>query len=170
MQFLRQRIIDEYSRGGEEMPHSIYAVVPRFFIFSLYLLLIEVIYYFIPGAVDYIVEHFTEGFLFFTFVMFVAFIIRPVITLFNSYHELASDYLISVQGFASFSRQEHLLPYEFIQGIEVRQNLFERFVEMGDLHIGTAMSGDVEIKIKHIERPHFYADKLQESINNAIEV
>jgi uncharacterized membrane protein YdbT with pleckstrin-like domain len=167
MQFLRQKIIDTYSRGGDEIPHSPYAVIPRFFIFFIYLMFLEVMYLIFPESLWYFVENFTAGFLFLTLIVFIAFIIRPVITLFNSYHELASDNLISVQGFASFSRREYLCPYDFINGIEVRQNIFERLTDMGNILIGTSMTGHAEIKLSHVERPQYYATKIEEAIDEA---
>jgi uncharacterized membrane protein YdbT with pleckstrin-like domain len=167
MQFLKQKIIDTYSRGGEEIPHSAYAVIPRFFIFFLYLMLLEIMNLLFPESLWYIVEKFDLGFLFLTLTVFVAFIIRPVITLFNSYHELSSDNLISVQGFASFSRREYLCPYDFINGIEVRQNIFERLTDMGDILIGTAMTGHPEIILRHVQRPQYYVSRLEEAIDEA---
>jgi membrane protein YdbS with pleckstrin-like domain len=169
MNYIRQKIIDTYSRGGEEIPHSKYAVVPRFMIFILYLLLIEVIYWGFPDTMWKFVENFTGGFILLTVTLFVAFVIRPVISLYNSYHEIAEDNLISVQGFASFSRREFLCPFIFINGIEVRQNLFDRLTDMGNILIGTSMTGNVEIVLRHIERPQYYANQLEKAITHALE-
>lgn len=167
MQFLRKKIIDTYSRGGEEIPHSWYAVIPRLFIFFLYLMFLEIMHLLFPESLWYLVENFTAGFLFLTLTVFIAFVIRPFITLFNSYHELSSDNLISVQGFASFSREEYLCPYDFINGIEVRQNIFERLTDMGDILIGTSMTGHAEITLHHVEKPQYYAGKIEEAIEEA---
>lgn len=170
MKFLKQKIIDTYSRGGEEIPHSPYAVIPRFTIFALYLIILELFYFCFPKTMLYIVQEFTIGILFVSLVFFVAFIIRPYITLYNSYHEFGTDNLISVQGFASPFRKEYLCPYPFINGIEIRQNLFERFTDMGNLLVGTAMTGKPEIVLKHIKRPEHYAKMLQDRINESEEL
>jgi membrane protein YdbS with pleckstrin-like domain len=169
MNFIRQKIIDTYSRGGEEIHHSFFAVIPRFMIFFLYLLLIEILYWMFPDAMWYLAVTFTGAFILLTVTLFAAFVIRPVISLYNSYHEITEDNLISVQGFASFSRREYLCPLIFINGIEVRQNIFERLTNMGNIFIGTSMTGHAEIVLKHVDRPQYYASKLEEAIDHAIE-
>jgi membrane protein YdbS with pleckstrin-like domain len=167
MNFVRQKIIDTYSRGGEEIPHSAYAVIPRFTIFALYLIILELFYAWFPETMSYIVQKFTLGIFFLSFVCFVAFVLRPYFTLFNSYHEIGVDNLISVQGFISPFRREYLCPYTFINGVEIRQNLFERLTDMGSLLIGTSMTGKAEIVLKHIQRPEYYAKLLQDRISES---
>ncbi|HMO16521.1 MAG TPA: PH domain-containing protein [Oligoflexia bacterium] len=167
MNFLRQKIIDKYSRGGEEIPHSSWSVVPRFLIFIGYVIFLELIYLVFPGILDYMINNFGPALVFISVIVFLVFVVRPIIGLFNSYHELTLDNLVSVQGFASPFRREHLCPYIFIVGVEVQQNLFERLTDMGRLLVGTSMTGHAEIVLKNIQRPNEYAAKLLARVGEA---
>lgn len=167
MNFLRQKIIDKYSRGGEEIPHCAWSVVPRFCIFACYIFSLEVLYSLFPDMLYYIIDHFAVGLAFLSVMMFIIYVIRPIVALYNSYHEMALDNLISVQGFASPLRREHLCPYMFIVGVEVSQNIFDRITDMGKLSIGTAMTGHAEIILKNIQRPNEYAEKIMERVGES---
>lgn len=168
MNFLKQKIIDTFSRGGEEIPQSKYSLIPRFLIFVLYLLFFEIFYFIFPETTSKLLENFIFGFILLTLGFFSAFIIRPIVSLYNTYHEICPDNLISIQGFASFTRKDYLCPYVHISGIEIRQNLFDRLCNMGDILIGTSMTGSAEIRIRKIERPEYYVNQIEAAVSKAL--
>ncbi|MBX7144682.1 MAG: PH domain-containing protein [Oligoflexia bacterium] len=59
----------------------------------------------------------------------------------------------SREGIVSFSQRISRVRFEDIRLVEFDQTLLERFLEVGDIKIGTAATGDVEIFMEGIEAP-----------------
>lgn len=59
----------------------------------------------------------------------------------------------SREGIVSFSQRISRIRFEDIRLVEFDQTLLERFLEVGDIQIGTAATGGVEIFMEGIEAP-----------------
>lgn len=169
LQNIRQKLIDTYSRGGLEIPSSYFSVLPRFTYFIFFLIILEFFNRIFPSLTMYLVENFTWGLILLIVTVFVAYVLRPIISLYSSYHEITYDNLVSVQGFTSFFRKDYRCSYELISGVEVRQNILGRLTDMGDILVGTSMRHRPEIIIKGIQRPQHYAHKIHEAIDSRLD-
>ncbi|MEZ4753925.1 MAG: PH domain-containing protein [Bdellovibrionota bacterium] len=81
--------------------------------------------------------------------------------LYNSKYVIRDHCLICVEGLLSFKMQETRVEYEHVRGIEVQRSLYQRLFGLGDIKIGSAMQGDVEIYIRGIINPRYYEKVIE---------
>ena len=90
---------------------------------------------------------------------------RPIALLYNDHHEIQCHHVVSIFGILSLNKKIVRLPYETLQGVHIRQNLWERFFDIGSILVGTAMTDMPEIVMPGIYRPQYYADLISNTID-----
>lgn len=66
------------------------------------------------------------------------------------------------EGIISLSQRIIRLRYEDVRMVEFDQSLLERFLDVGDLQVGTAASSEVEMEMKGVSAPR----EIQQMIQN----
>jgi len=84
----------------------------------------------------------------------------PLITLliliariYDVQYKITSDGIEATVGRISVHQKVVKIRYEDVKGIEVNQTLWERILNIGNIAIGTAGTGDIEVSIEGIAAP-----------------
>jgi len=73
-----------------------------------------------------------------------------------------------IHEFTFLSRKISSAPYERIQDLHLTQNLIERILNIGTLHINTAGTSRMEIKLFGIKNPEEIKKIIENQITNSI--
>lgn len=142
-------------------------VVPRL-IFVSFLILIIVGLSFVYSTID------SESLFSLTlalplfFLLFVIFMARPVILLFDCKHEVSFHHVRSTQGICSLKKQFIEIPYEDMLGVRSSQTIMERVLDIGSIIVWTASAEVPDLIMKGIREPEKYTRLIGRKIDGAI--
>jgi uncharacterized membrane protein YdbT with pleckstrin-like domain len=78
--------------------------------------------------------------------------------LYDAKYILGPDYIRATYGLISFKKKDMRLEFIDIRGIEINRGIYGRLVNVGTLHIGTAMKEEEELFIEKVYNPSQYRD------------
>lgn len=155
--------IEKYQAGGIEIKPTtaIYKIGIATIIFIS--ICLELLYLAYPKPFDFFFEKAPYVFIFSIFAGFLHFLLIPIFKMYNSYHEISDNHLISVQGlFLARKKIEHLIPYHSIMGTTLKQTIFGRIFNYGTIYVGTRMTGSAEVRISNIVDPKAVQREIDE--------
>ena len=78
---------------------------------------------------------------------------RVLIHIYDSRYIIDERGIEGQLGLVSFTLRQPRLRFEDIRGVEPNQNIWERFLNIGSVLIGSAMKDDVEITMRGVADP-----------------
>lgn len=81
--------------------------------------------------------------------------------IYNVRYKLDNRGIESRTGILALQQRSNIIRYEDIRGIEVRQTILERALDIGSVDIGTASTGGVEVRLSGIACPHDVHSMIQ---------
>lgn len=78
--------------------------------------------------------------------------------LWDTKYVIGADYVRSIKGLLSLSKEDMRIEYSTVRGIEIVRPLWQRILNVGTLKIGSAMRVEVEVLIEGIFNPSRYRD------------
>lgn len=73
--------------------------------------------------------------------------------IYNTKYSLEPDGVFSLEGILSFSQKSYKVRYEDIKSVEMHQTLLGRIFDYGDIKVGSAALGSVEINFRGVASP-----------------
>ena len=154
-----------------KVPRSMWSITPDITIFSILSLASIYFYQLFPEAIfEFNAEVLGQIFLVTippVWILCAFSLFRIFSILNNSVKEIRKKHIHYVSGRWSLKRNEIEMPYEDIAWVNVSQNVLERFVNIGSISIGTAMSDKPSIVMQGIRTPHKYAQKIYKKMAKA---
>ena len=80
--------------------------------------------------------------------------------LYDRRYYIGKEYVRSIKGLLSFTKQDMRLEYKDIRGIEIDRSLYGRIFDIGTIRIGSAMSDSVELEMPGVRHPSYLRDLL----------
>jgi uncharacterized membrane protein YdbT with pleckstrin-like domain len=165
MRKLFNYIRSKYGQGGLDIQRSWWSVSPRLFIFAIYLIVAITCWVRYQDAILYESKTVFSILLFLLSFMVAGFALRPCLSMLNTYHEITTRSIYTVEGIFSFKQRIIELHFEDISGVEIRKTIFDRLCGMGDIDIGTAMTGKAEATLQGIKNPDYYVAIIEKALD-----
>ncbi|RME60629.1 MAG: PH domain-containing protein, partial [Candidatus Dadabacteria bacterium] len=83
---------------------------------------------------------------------------------FDRQYVIGPDYVKEVHGLYSLKMRETILEFAKVHGVEIEKNLFQRLFNLGDIGVGSAMTGSTEIIMVGVRDPEKYAKIIEDRV------
>lgn len=87
-----------------------------------------------------------------------ALLLRILFLMYNSEHEITPTRVRTITGLCWIRRRLIEIEYELIMGVEIRQSAIDRLLGVGNIYVGTSMTGRPELSFDGILDAEHYAN------------
>lgn len=163
--FLYSFIVKKYYQGGIVIHHSWWAQIPKIGIFVAFSFIAFSLLKLFPDNIFFNHGSLQSLLLYIFLFMFVAYGLRPVILMLNSYYEISKNEIFTVEGILSFKKRTKFIHFKDISGVIVRSNLYSRLCGIGDIEIGSLNRGIPRMVLHGVKNPEKYEKLIQNAVD-----
>jgi membrane protein YdbS with pleckstrin-like domain len=100
-------------------------------------------------------------------LVFLVFMARPFVRIYDARHEVGCHHLHSIEGICSIARDEVEVPFIDLKGVRFHQTILERILNVGTVIVWTAFADKPEFELEDVGNPEEICGVIRDRIDTA---